>query len=152
MRTCCFFGHSEIYGERDKLIPILKSKIEDLILTENVEQFLFGGYGSFDGLCHEVVNILKQQYPHIQTIYVFAYYRPLDESMKDITQRYDSTFYPGLETKPLKFAITYRNQEMIDMSDFCIFYVNHRWGGAAKTLLYAKRKKKNIVNLGEFTE
>jgi len=36
---------------------------------------------------------------------------------------------------------------MVNESDFLICYVKNSWGGAAKTLEYAKQKKKNIYNL-----
>ena len=36
---------------------------------------------------------------------------------------------------------------MVDSADLVIAYVQYSWGGAAKTLEYAKRKKKTIINL-----
>ncbi len=62
---------------------------------------------------------------------------------------YDSVVYPGIEDKPPKFAITYRNRYMIDKADLVIAYINHEWGGAYKTYSYAKRKGKRIINLGK---
>ena len=41
--------------------------------------------------------------------------------------------------------ITYEGDE----ADLVIAYVTYSWGGAAKTLEYAKRKKKTIINLAE---
>ena len=38
---------------------------------------------------------------------------------------------------------------MVDVSDVVVAYVKHDWGGAAKTLEYARRKKKEIINYGE---
>ena len=38
---------------------------------------------------------------------------------------------------------------MVDEADLVIAYVMYSWGGAAKTLEYAKRKKKTIINLAE---
>lgn len=149
MKTVCFFGHKNIYGY-ENLFDLIVSKIEALIVSENVNQFLFGGYGRFDSLCHNAVDNLKSMYPHIKTIYVHAYLPYKKTEYDDLFfGSYDETLYPSIEEKPLKFAITYRNQEMIDMSDFCIFFVDHTWGGAYKTLLYAKRKKKNILNIAE---
>ena len=48
-----------------------------------------------------------------------------------------------------RYAISKRNQWMVDKSDLVIAHVDHDWGGAAKTLEYAIRKKKSYINLGE---
>jgi len=62
---------------------------------------------------------------------------------------YDETIYPPLESIPRKFAILRRNEWMVQESDIVVAYVNHGWGGAAKTLQYARRKKKRIILYGE---
>ena len=41
---------------------------------------------------------------------------------------------------------------MIRESDVVVAYVTHGWGGAAKTLEYARRKKKNILFYGASEE
>ena len=40
---------------------------------------------------------------------------------------------------------------MVDQADLIIAYVDHPYGGAYKTLEYAKKKQKNIINLAEQT-
>ena len=62
---------------------------------------------------------------------------------------YDAIVYPEIEDKPLKFAISYRNKWMAEKADLVIAYVNHNSGGAWQTYQHAKRKKKNIINLGK---
>lgn len=62
----------------------------------------------------------------------------------DFYNTFDDTLYPEIEKVPPKFAIIKRNEWMIDKSDFLIAYVEHNWGGAYRTLEYAKRKKKNV--------
>ena len=47
---------------------------------------------------------------------------------------------------PRRFAISYRNRWMVESADVVVAYVLHDWGGAAKTLRYAKQKKKQIVS------
>ena len=37
---------------------------------------------------------------------------------------------------------------MVEQADVVIAYVTHDWGGAAKTLEYAVRKKSQIINIG----
>lgn len=58
--------------------------------------------------------------------------------------------YPPIEKVPLKFAISKRNNWMVENSDLVIAYVNHSFGGAYKTLQAAKRKKKRIINICDF--
>ena len=41
---------------------------------------------------------------------------------------------------------------MVLESDAVVAYVTHGWGGAAKTLEYARRKKKNILLFGAAQE
>ena len=60
---------------------------------------------------------------------------------------YDDVIFPPLESVPRKFAILKRNEWMVEEADLVIAYVMYSWGGAVKTLEYAKRKKKTIINL-----
>ena len=62
-----------------------------------------------------------------------------------LTDGYDETVYPPLESVPKRYAISRRNEWMVRESDIVIAYVIRGFGGAAKTLEYAQRKKKRIV-------
>ena len=44
---------------------------------------------------------------------------------------YDGTTYPPLEENPKRFAITKRNEWMVEQADVVVAYVKHDWGGAA---------------------
>ena len=81
----------------------------------------------------------KAVYPHITIILVLAYL-----NQKIDTSRYDDTTYPPLENVPPRYAIVRRNEWMVRESDVVISGVTHGWGGAAKTLDYARRKQKII--------
>ena len=135
--TVTFCGHAEI-AQLDNLRSWLISTIEPLIL-DGADTFYFGGYGSFDSLAATVLRELKKTYPHIQLVLVLAYLNRNTD-----TSGYDSTLYPELEEVPPRFAISKRNERMVDLSDVVVAYVTHGWGGAAKTLEYAKRKRKVI--------
>ena len=63
------------------------------------------------------------------------------------TELYDNTTYPPLEDVPMKFAISRRNEWMVDQADVVVAYVTHGWGGAAATLQYAERKNKRIIRV-----
>ena len=135
--TVTFCGHSTIYkteGFSKWLDMILPSFIEGGAVT-----FYLGGYGAFDGLAASALRKQKKTYPHIELILVLAYLnREVD------TSRYDDTTYPPLEKVPPRYAIVKRNEWMVSESDVVISGVTHSWGGAAKTLEFAQRKKKVI--------
>ena len=117
----------------------LQSVCWELVL-QGADEFYLGGYGAFDSLCASVLREFKSANNHIQLILVLPY---LNSNI--ITDGYDETIYPPLESVPKKFAILRRNEWMVQESDIVVAYVNHGWGGAAKTLQYARRKKKRII-------
>jgi len=132
-----FCGHSKIYKTEEI------SKWLDTILPSLIEGgadiFYLGGYGDFDSLAASAVRRQKAVYPDIESVLVLAYLnRDVDAS------RYDNTTYPPLERVPPRLAILKRNEWMVSASDVVVSGVTHGWGGAAKTLDFAKRKKKVI--------
>ena len=48
-----------------------------------------------------------------------------------------------------KAAIQLRNRVMVDHSDLVICYVKHKSGGAYKTIQYAEKQGKRIINLAK---
>lgn len=140
--TVTFCGHAEV-AQPDNVRSWLIDTVETLIL-DGADTFYLGGYGAFDGLAAAVLRKLKKTYPHIQIILVLAYLNRNTD-----TSGYDSTLYPELEEVPPRFAISKRNERMVDMSDMVVAYVTHGWGGAAKTLEYARRKRKTTLCFSE---
>ena len=141
MRVVTFCGHRDFYGD-DAVKRWLRDTVEKLI-RRGSDDFLLGGYGGFDACAASVVWELKKQYPAIRSTLVLPY---LDRRV-DAT-KYDATLYPSLEKVPRRFAISKRNEYMVNEADIVVAYVTHDWGGAATTLAYAKRKKKEIINYG----
>ena len=142
-KICTFAGHAKIYNAAELRVK-LKNEIINLIENHNVTTFYIGGKGEFDWLCAECVKKLKSDYLFIKSCLILAY-TPTKKKKLDINRYddFDDTIYPGLETVPPKYAIIKRNEWMINMSSFLIAYVCHGWGGAYKTLTYAK-KQNNI--------
>ena len=62
---------------------------------------------------------------------------------------YDSTIYPPIENTPMRYAISKRNEWMILNSDIVVAYVKRSYGGAYKTLQFAYRNQKKIINLAD---
>ena len=134
-----FCGHGDTQSD-----PAIREWLSETI-TEQIKQgaslFYLGGYGGFDRIAAGTVWALKEEYRQILSVLVLPYLdRKVDASL------YDETTYPPLETVPRRYAISRRNQWMVDQSDTVIACVNHGWGGAAATLAYAARKNKAIIN------
>ena len=136
--TVTFCGHSKLY-KTDSF-----SKWLDVILPSLIEggagTFYLGGYGAFDGLAAAAVKQQKKTYPHIELILVLAY---LDRDID--TSYYDDSTYPPLERVPRRYAILRRNEWMVSASDVVVSGVTHSWGGAARTLEFAQRKNKVVL-------
>ena len=145
-----FFGHSEMSIDQS-LKERLTEVIEDCI-KKGADTFYCGHYGDFDCACARVVKELKSKYPNITSIFITPYiiegYKERNEWVME-SKLYDGSIYPELESVPLRFAISKRNEWMVEQSDIVIAYVSHGWGGSATALRYAKRKKKTIINLAE---
>lgn len=148
--TCSVFGHSKI-----EITDNLKEKIyltfENLIKQENVGYFYFGGFGQFDGLCRQIITDLKEKYTNIKRIFCLS-----DPRHQRISKRpkwlknedYEEIIYLDLDFDYWYTRIYYRNLEMVKRSDFIVFYVNHsEKSGAYKILQYAKKKKKEFINI-----
>ena len=149
MKNITVFGHSYLYYDKEELEKIAKLIIEK-IENENFTGIYIGGYGRFDSSVARKVKDIKKEYANFKSSLVLAYPNPkwdkYDISL--INETYDENFMPDFGSVPAKFAILKRNEWMIDNSDFIIFHIDFTMGGAYKAYQYAKRKKKNFVNLG----
>ena len=65
VKTACFIGHRNVELKDDK-VEKLRMIIENLIVKDNVQIFLFGSRSDFDYICHKIVTELKEKYPFIQ--------------------------------------------------------------------------------------
>ena len=93
-KTCCFFGHRKI-DETAELKDKLCGIIENLIVNEKVDTFLFGSKSQFDDWCHKVLTELKEKYPHIKRIYVRSAYQHIPEWYEDsLLKHYEVTYFP----------------------------------------------------------
>lgn len=142
-----FLGHRSVYN-RDELSKKVKKAIMENIDRENNTVFFCGGYGDFDNLCACTCKAIKKERPNCEIVLITPYInKPQREGSG--TKLYDFILYPPLESVPLKFAISKRNEWMVDQADLVIAYIDRAYGGAYKSFCYAKRKKKRIVNLAD---
>lgn len=148
VRTCMFCGHSKIYSGYEKLKENLTLVVSDLIEHKKVEKFLIGNYGQFDRMSASICLDLKRLYPDIKVELVLPYYRhQVDEYERVYYLKFDNVIIPELENVPYRYRITKANEYMVKRSDIVVTYVNKTTGGAAKTMAYAKRMDKKIINL-----
>lgn len=135
-----FCGHSDyVYGETEK--SELQSVIEESI-KNGATEFWLGGYGSFDLMCAHILQKIRQRHGNFKIILVIPYMdRQYDMEL------YDYSIYPPIEHIPLRFAISERNKWMVANSDLLISGVRYNYGGASKTLSYAKRLNKKIISV-----
>ena len=141
-----FCGHSDFLFSDDvkqQLKNILVSKIR----KNPTCKFYLGGYGDFDSLCLRTLRELKKEFQDIELIFITPYLDKNYSKLEFAKYHYDDVIFPPLESVHRKFAILKRNEWMVEEADLVIAYVMYSWGGAAKTLEYANRKKKQIINL-----
>ena len=141
-----FCGHSQVIFTNEEK-SVLRNILVDEINKNPINKFYLGGYGDFDGLCLRTLKDLKNDFPDIELIFITPYLDKNYSKLEFAKYHYDDVIFPPLESVPRKFAILKRNEWMVDEADLVIAYVMYSWGGAAKTLEYAKRKKKTIINL-----
>lgn len=139
MSACTFFGHRDCPSEiKVKLHEVLI----DLIENQAVDMFYVGNNGAFDRLVRAVLRELVQEYPQIQ-------YAVVLERMptEQVGTAQDTILPEGIEEVPPRFEISWRNNWMLQKSDFVVCYVTRSWGGAAKFVETAKRRKKTVINI-----
>ena len=164
-KICCFIGHRNV-EKTPELKERLINTIRRLITENGVNKFLFGSKSRFDDLCQEVVTELREEYPDIKRVYVRTYYPELGEPyIGYILRDFEDTYMPERIENAGVARYIERNKEMINASDFCVFYYDKEYkpplrkqprgalftyqpkSGTRLAYEYAKQKKKEIINL-----
>lgn len=141
MKACTFFGHSDC---PQTIQPKLREVLVDLIANHDVDTFYVGNHGQFDALvCHSLQE-LKKEYPKITYAVVLAY---MPGKLKEYEDYSDTMLPEGIETVHPRYAISWRNNWMLNHSDYVVTYITHSWGGAARFAKKADTIKKTIINL-----
>ena len=143
-----FCGHSN-YLFSDEEMEKLKQLLIKEIRKNPTCRFYLGGYGDFDSLCLRTLQDLKKDFPEIELLFITPYLDKNYSKLELAKYYYDDVIFPPIENVPRKFAILKRNEWMVDYADLVIAYVKYSWGGAAKTVEYAKRKKVPMINIAQ---
>ncbi len=133
-----FCGHREV--NEPETVKVWLEEVVDSLIHEGADTFYLGGYGQFDAMAAAVVRNKKERYPQIRSVLVLPY---LDRNYD--ASAYDETLYPPLENVPRRYAITRRNEYMVNHADVVVAYVVYSFGGAYKTLCYVERNHKRVV-------
>ena len=148
--TVSFFGHrsieraSEVENRFDKLL-------HELIAQKEYVEFLIGRDGEFDLLASAAIKRAVREYGYGNTHftlvlpYMKAEYR---DNEKEYLDYYDEVEVcaESADAHP-KAAIQIRNRKMVDRSDLVVCCIQHKSGGAYKTIQYAEKQDKHIINL-----
>ena len=148
---CCFAGHGKLYDS--SIVGLVEAQARQLITEQGVTDFWVGNYGAFDGYAASAIRKLKTEFPQITLSLVIPYLtKTINEYREDYYKNYDSIIMANIpENTPRNLKIIKANEFMVDNSDFLICYVNYGFGGAAKTMEYAARKRCSIINLGSYS-
>ena len=152
--TVSFFGHREVED-----FFMIEQRVEEfvrqLLREKEYVEFLVGRNGEFDQLAASTVLRLKRLVGGDNSALVLV----LPYMTAEFTNNQASFehYYDEIEVseaaagKHFKAAIQTRNRDMIDRSDLVICYVTHNSGGAYRSIQYAKKQGKRIINTADGT-
>lgn len=145
MNACTFCGSRTINASDAQTKNVLYYQAEELV-QKGCKRFYCGNYGQFDRLAAKICKELKKKYQDIEINLVISYYRP-KKSESEIIYRaqFDHIILPPMENVPYRYRIIRSNEYRIDLSDIVIAYIRNNFGGAAQSVLYAKKRKKKII-------
>ena len=148
--TVSFFGHREIENALE-VERKLEAKITELIQTKQYIEFLVGREGEFDILAASVVKRVKKQmdYGNCSLIWVLPYMKAeFRDNKKNFLDYYDDVEICEQSAKAhFKSAMQIRNRAMVDRADLVICCIQHKSGGAYKTVQYAQKQGLTVINI-----
>lgn len=153
--TVAFFGHRHIYKPL-RVEELLEKFIRKLIDEKEYVDFLVGRNGEFDQCVSSSVLRVRKNYRDENSSLVLMLPYPTAEYINN--QNYFEDYYNDIEISYSaskahpKAAIQIRNREMVDRADLVICYIEHNNGGAYKTMKYALKQNKNVINLADILE
>ncbi len=150
--TVAFFGHRRL-DDVQKIEEVLEEKIQILVSTREYVEFLVGRNGDFDQCAASAVRRVKKRYREDNSSLTLV--MPYDTAEYRNNMDSFAEYYDGIEISSVaaiahpKAAIQIRNREMVDRADLVIGYITHESGGAWKTIQYALKQGKDVVNIAE---
>ena len=148
--TVSFFGHRYI-DNASEVEQHLDCLLHDLIVQKEYVEFLVGRDGDFDTIASAAIKRAIHSYGYgnahfiLMLPYMKAEYR---DNEKEFLDYYDEVEVcaESSEAHP-KSAIQVRNRCMVDRSDLVVCCIQHKSGGAYKTMKYALKHDKSVRDL-----
>lgn len=142
MAACTFFGHRDC---PESIRGNLTKEMERLICDQQVDTFYVGAQGRFDRMAYNALKVLRSKYSYIKVYRVLAYMPRNDTVSKDNAGGKDSILPEGIERVHPRYAIVWRNNWLIDRSEYVIAYITHPTGGAYRAVERAKKKDRKVI-------
>ena len=148
--TVAFFGHRYL----ENIFEIerrLEEQIRLLINEHEYVDFLVGRNGEFDQLVSSTVRRTKRVYRDdnsslvLMLPYATAEYLNNQERYEDYYDEVEVSF--AASNAHPKAAIQLRNREMVDRANLILCCIDHKSGGAYKTIRYTEKQGKKVINL-----
>ena len=132
MAVCTFLGHRDC---PETIKPKLREVLIDLITNHDVDMFYVVHQGQFDAMVRGALRELIKEYPQTHYAVVLAYMPGKRNEYDD----YSDTMLPeGIKSVHPHYAISWRNNWMLQQADYVVTYITHSWGRAYRFL----RKRK----------
>ena len=150
--TVAFFGHRYI----DNMLAVeerLEEIIRSLMRDKEYVDFVVGRNGDFDQYVSSTVLRCKKNYrdDNSSLVLVLPYTSAEYANNQDYYEEYYDDIEVSFEASKAhpKAAIQIRNREMVDRADLIVCYIEQKNGGAYKTIQYAEKIGKPIINIAE---
>ena len=152
--TVSFFGHRSI-ERASEIDNRLEKLLHDLITQKEYVEFLIGRDGEFDLLASAAIKRAVREYGYGNTHFtlILPYMKAeFRDNEKEYLDYYDEVEVcaESADAHP-KAAIQIRNRNMVDRSDLVVCCIQHKSGGAYRTVKYAEKQGKRIINLADDT-
>lgn len=152
-KTCCFTGHrpDKLFKSDEEIKALVKIEAEKAI-AEGFGSFISGMAQGFDILAAEAVAEMCGAYPDLKIVCAVPYDGFERKRSFDERKRYESILRKAAEVHILapKYAYScfqYRNMWMVDRSQRVIAAYCGQKGGTRNTIEYARKNKKEVVNI-----
>ena len=148
--TVSFFGHRYL-SETVQTERRLEQEVRNLLNEKEYVEFLVGRDGEFDILAASVIRRVRRAVGEESSSLVWVLPYPTADFRENEKAYYDyfddiEICEASAEAHP-KAAFALRNRAMIDRSDYVIFCVERKKGGAYEAMQYAVKSGKFAINI-----
>lgn len=150
-----FTGHRNISKIDSNLIKTyVKENVKNLIENRDYNVFVSGAARGFDILAANAVIELKKEYSNIKLMLAIPCLNQTNGWREEDKLEYINIVENADKLKILSTdykdgCMIKRNNYMVDMSSYCVYYLRQKTGGTYKTVNYAIDKKLVLVNIYE---